>query len=50
MSDGMLRHVLKVSVASVVPLSFEEPADPSVQVLDEDGGLFSDDDADKADG
>lgn len=42
MADGMLRHVLKVSVASVTPVSFEEPADPSVKVLDEDGGLFSD--------
>lgn len=44
MKDAHVRHVVKVDVDSVVPLSFEEPADPAVQVIDEDGGLFSDDD------
>lgn len=34
-------HLVKVEVDSVVAVSFEEPADPSVQVADGEG-LFSD--------
>lgn len=43
MKDAHVRHVVKVDVDSVVPLSFEEPPDPSVKVIDDGDGLFSDD-------
>jgi hypothetical protein len=36
-------HLVGVAVDSVVPVSFEEPEDPSVKVADGDG-LFSDED------
>ena len=42
MKDGHIRHVVKVDVESVVPLSFEEPPDKSVKVADGDDGLFDD--------
>ncbi len=41
MQNGPI-HLIKVAVDSVVPVSFEEPADPAVKVADGDG-LFSDD-------
>lgn len=37
-------HLVKVEVDSVVPVSFEEPADPAVKVAGSDG-LFSDEEA-----
>lgn len=42
-------HLVKVEVDSVVPVSFDEPEDPKVKVLD-DGDLFSDGDEDEAAG
>jgi hypothetical protein len=42
-------HLVKVEVDSVVPVSFEEPPDPSVQVMDGEGDLFSDEDGDEED-
>lgn len=36
MSTGLV-HLVKVEVESVAPVSFDEPADPSVQVADGDG-------------
>lgn len=43
--DGTVFHPIKIEVGSVVPVSFEEPDDDSVKVLDEDAeddNLFSD--------
>ncbi len=48
MKDTHIRHVVKVDVDSVVPLSFEEPPDPKVKVLDEGADLFDDGDEDEA--
>ena len=38
-------HLVKVEVDSVVPVSFDEPEDPAVKVID--GDLFSDEDGDE---
>lgn len=35
MQNGPI-HLIKVAVDSVVPVSFEEPPDPSVELLDGD--------------
>lgn len=43
MNDGHVRHVVKVDVAAVSPLSYEEPEnEDGVQVVDDGEGLFSD--------
>jgi hypothetical protein len=39
MQNGPI-HLIKVAVDSVSPVSFEEPADPAVAVLDGDGTLL----------
>lgn len=39
MSTGLV-HLVKVEVESVAPVSFEEPADPAVEVLDGEGTLL----------
>lgn len=40
--DGTLFHPVKIEVGSVVPVSFDEPDDDRVKVLDSEGSLFSD--------
>lgn len=51
MSAGDLQHIVKIEVDSVSPVSFDEPKDRSVQVIDGgDGeGLFSNDGDDEGD-
>lgn len=46
MSAGDLQHIVKIEVDSVTPISFEEPPDRKVKVLDEGADLFDDEDGD----
>jgi len=39
MNEGPV-HLVKIAVDSVSPVSFEEPADPAVEVLDGEGTLL----------
>ena len=39
MNAGLI-HMVKIEVDSVSPVSFEEPADPAVEVLDGEGTLL----------